>query len=226
MTDSPTHLKWPTFSRLSEIARQLDSSLSLTGILGQGVPEITETLLRWYPSIAVGSESRHVKSTFYFEKGMLLEGKEFRQFLPLLVRTENAEIIAFISFQVDTDARSLTSPLGIVAPTFRGKGIAYFGPKLLEAIAREMSCGFAYYYVTTETIAQQKVAEALNFSLLGVMPAWDRDLIEGIPQRVTELIYGKIMQTDEPIRMLSAANLTERSIKIIQELLPGALSGE
>ena len=74
-----------------------------------------------------------------------------------------------------------------------------------------MNVGLIYYYVTLETIAQQKVAEALGFSIVGIFPSWDRDLIDGSVQRVSEAVYAKPLRSFDQERLPNQDNLTERT---------------
>lgn len=209
MNSNINTVNWPSFDKLNQIAEKINPEIRLAGISSQQIPEIISKLKDWYPAIQIGMESRHLYSEYYTENCVLTDMGTGKQYLPLLVQSKDGVTVGFISFQADPTARSLTSPLGVVNPSFRGKGIAYFGPNLLEAIGNELKFSLIYYFVTLETIAQQKVAETLGFKIVGIFPSWDRDLIDGKPQRVSEAVYAKPLTESDQIRLPLSSNLTE-----------------
>lgn len=208
------NVNWPSFDELSLIAQKINPEITVTGIATDQVPELISKLKEWYPAIQVGMESRHLSLEYYTDNSVLIDKGRGKLNLPLLVQSKEGVTIGFISFQAEPAARNLTSPLGIVNPNYRGKGIAYFGPNLLEAIGKEIQYSLIYYFVTLETIAQQKVAEALGFKIIGIFPSWDRDLIDGQPQRVSEAVYGKRLDGMDINRLPLPTNLTENTKKL------------
>lgn len=204
-------VNWPSFDKLSLIAQQINPEIKVAGVAINQVPELISKLKEWYPAIQIGMESRHLSLEYYNDNCVLVDQGKGKVNLPLLVQSKDGVVIGFISFQADAAARNLTSPLGVVNPSYRGKGIAYFGPNLLEAIGKELKYSLVYYFVTLETIAQQKVAETLGYKIVGIFPSWDRDLIEGQPQRVSEAVYAKPLSGIEVNRAPQPNNLTEKT---------------
>ncbi len=211
MENKITFVNWPSFEKLNLIAQNINSEIKVAGIATDQVSELILKIKEWYSAIQVGMESRHLSLEYYNHNCVLVDKGEGKLSLPLLVQSKEGVTIGFISFQADAAARNLTSPLGIVNPSYRGKGIAYFGPNLLEAIGKELQYSLVYYFVTLETIAQQKVAEALGYKIVGIFPSWDRDLIEGQSQRVSEAVYAKSLSGSEINRLPLPTNLTEKT---------------
>lgn len=219
-------VNWPSFETLSLIAQQINPEINVAGVTTNQIPELISNLKDWYPAIQVGMESRHLSLNYYNDNCVLTDKGIGRTNLPLLVQSKDGLTIGFISFQADPAARNLTSPLGIVNPNYRGKGIAYFGPNLLEAVGKKLQYSLVYYFVTLETIAQQKVAEALGFKIVGIFPSWDRDLIDGQPQRVSEAAYAKSLNGSEATRLPIPTNLTEKTKKLWDFLFGDLKSNE
>ncbi len=204
-------MTWPSFDKLNKIAENINAEIRVSAISKDQIQIVISNLRQWYPAIQVGAESKHLSDRFYLNDSYLADGDSARPNLPLIVTSQDGTMVGFISFQIDRSSEALTSLLGVVNPLFRGKGIAYFGPCFLEAIGKQMNVGLIYYYVTLETIAQQKVAEALGFSIVGIFPSWDRDLIDGSVQRVSEAVYAKPLRSFDQERLPNQDNLTERT---------------
>lgn len=190
-------VNWPSFEKLNQIAQEINPEIKLAGLSSDQVPDMILKLKEWYPEIQIGMESRHLHFNYYNESCVLLDKGMGNKYLPLLVQSKDDVTIVFICLQADPASKNLTSPLGVVNPSYRGKGIAYFGPNLLEVIGKELQYNLVYYFVTLETIAQQKVAEALGYNIIGIFPSWDRNLIDGLPQRVSEAVYAKPLNSSD-----------------------------
>ena len=69
-----------------------------------------------------------------------------------------------------------------------------FGPLLLERIGRAIGAELAYYFATLKTRHQQVLAERSGYTLVGIVPAYDRDMVSaGKIKRVYEAIYAKVL---------------------------------
>jgi len=164
--------KWPSEDCIAQIARSVVPDIDIHLIHTSEIPNTIAMLRRWYPAIEVGAESRYLSSEFFLNNCTLRGFDNSHNILPVIV-SSNEQNIGFMSFELNAQASQLTSSLGVVNPEFRGKGIGYLGPQLLEAVALEMKIAFIYYFVTLENIMQQKIAEKLGFQLIGIFPSWD-----------------------------------------------------
>ncbi len=218
-------LNWPNDEQLNLLLKSIDMPFAVERLLSSELVNFIENLKSWYPAIQIGSESRHLEQEFYLKECQLGEpggGTEVihRDFLPLKVLNEpSGQCIGFINFQWCRRSMTLSSPMGVVDPKYRGKGVAYLGPKLLEALGRRLDVEMLYYYATLENIAQQKVAESLGYQIMGFMPSWDLDLVEGSPMRVTECIYTKQLPSTHPLKKPQKSNLTETTLALYEKLV-------
>ncbi len=143
-----------------------------------------------------------------------------RDILPLVLRHGEA-IILFLSLERNAAALTLTARLGVIEPGHRGSKLAYLGPGLLEAFARAMGYGLAYYAVTLKIPHQQRVAEKMGFHLVGILPAIDRDMVRpGTVKRVFEAVYAKILVPMDQVEMPSPENMTEQTLKLFNFMFP------
>jgi hypothetical protein len=172
---------------------QLPPNYSLCRMQADDVSVVTERLAKWYPDIRVGMESPHLDGDFYFEQASL-EGYPDTVLLPLVVRHSEDGIVAVITYEKNSLSRTITSRLGVLSPEHRGSGLALLGPILLERIGRAIGAELAYYFATLKTRHQQVLAERTGYTLVGIVPAHDRDMIRpGEVKRVYEAIYAKVL---------------------------------
>ena len=53
--------------------------------------------------------------------------------------------------------------------------------------------------------------------MVGIVPAFDRDLMrDGAVKRVFEAIYAKVLVSDDAVQLPEAANLTEKTLIVLQ----------
>ena len=163
------------------------------------VPETVAKLREWYPDIVVGAESGHLTPEFYLEQTTLVGIEPERSIFPIVARHKDG-IVAMITFERNPLSRTITCRMGAVAPEHRGSGLALLGPLLLEKIGRAIGAELAYYYATLKTPHQQVLAERMRYTLVGIVPAIDRDMIQpGETKRVHEAIYAKVLVGNDAI---------------------------
>lgn len=151
-----------------------------------------------YPDIEVGSESRFTSSAFFTGelKERAREGWENYARLHLLIR-EADRFVFFITLEKNDHARTIASPMAVVAPHYRGHHLAIVGPTLLREIGKAIGAEMAYYFSSLRVPQLQKIAERAGFQLVGIIPAFDRDMVAPATiRRVFEGIYAQILTAD------------------------------
>jgi hypothetical protein len=172
---------------------QLPANYRLCRMQAGDVSVVTARLAQWYPDIRVGMESPHLQDAFYFEHASL-EGYPETVLLPLVIRHSEDGVVAVITYEKNSLSRTITSRLGVLSPEHRASGLALLGPMLLERIGRAIGAELAYYFATLKTRHQQVLAERSGYTLVGIVPAYDRDMIRpGEIKRVYEAIYAKVL---------------------------------
>jgi len=179
---------------------------------------LTSKIVAWYPDIVVGSESRHTRQEFYIDECFLKGGDPQRSILPVVAKFKG-EIVAFASFERNSDSRTLTCPLGVVAPEHRKSGISVLGWGLIEVLGRSMGAEMIYAYATLKSPHQQVLAEKYGFQLVGIIPGNDRDMVSpGEVRRVYEGLYVKVLCEDELLIQPNPEALTPKT-KALWEFL-------
>jgi hypothetical protein len=208
------------------------SGYQLVPMSRSDVAEVTRKLGEWYPDIVVGAESCHLDPEFYHAQVMLDETQIDRPIFSAVAKHDQA-IVAMITFEKNSRALTITSRMGAVAPEHRGPGLGLLGPVLLEKIGRAIGAELAYYFATLKTPHQQVLAERSRYRLVGIVPAFDRDMIRpGEVKRVYEAIYAKVLVEPEGVLTPPAEALTIRTRALFNALfdpatgLPPQATGE
>jgi hypothetical protein len=190
--------KMPTGYRLMQLQRD-------------DVPQLVDNLRQWYPDIVVGAESCHLTPEFYYQQTLLVGTEGERNIYPMISKHGDA-IVAMLTFERNPLSLTITSRMGAVAPEHRGSGLALLGPLLLEKVGRAIGAELAYYFATLKTPHQQVLAERMGYRMVGIVPAFDRDMIRpGEIKRVHEAIYAKVLVSSDALSVPSPSNLTFRS---------------
>jgi len=198
----------------------MPQSYNLRQMAREDVPEITTNLRLWYPDIVVGSESCHLSEDFYYRNTALLGQPGEWSIFPIVVKHGDVPV-GMITYERNVDARTITSRMGALSAEHRGSGLALLGPILLEKIGRAMGAELAYYYATLKSRDQQVLAERMRFTLVGIVPAFDRDMIRpGEVRRVHEAIYAKVLAGAEALAPPERETLTRRT-KAVWDVLFG-----
>ena len=178
------------------------------------VATVVRALGGWYPDIVVGAESCHLTEEFYLSQTALIDASEERSILPIVARFHD-EIVGMITYEKNVDARTITCRMGAVAPEHRGTGLAMFGPILLEKIGAAIGAELALYYATLKTKDQQVLAERMRYQLVGIVPAFDRDMVQpGEIKRVYEALYAKVLISSDGVVKPPLSALSFRTRKV------------
>jgi hypothetical protein len=215
---------WPNLADL-QLPVSILTEYSLERLLRQDVPAVTVALAAWYPDISIGAESRHLSEAFYYEETWVDPCDELRRILPVVAKYK-MDIVALLTIQSDPAARTVHSPMGAVAPDHRHVGLAQLGPGILEAVGRAIGAELAYYFTTLKTRHQQIIAERLGYRLVGIVPAFDRDMVAPeCEKRVYEALYAKVLVPNEKILVPSKECLTENTQRLMRLLFPEHYAG-
>jgi hypothetical protein len=187
-------MQWPALSDLLGDL-QLPPGYAIEPLRGPDVPAVVRALRAWYPAIVVGMESCHLRERFYYDQVQLAEAAAPRDVLALVLRHAGDQaLVGLLTLERNTPAQTLTSRMGALAPAHRRAALGALGPLLLEAAARRMGAGLAYYFATLQSRHQQLIAERAGFQLVGIVPAYDLDMVApDAPQRVFEALYAKVL---------------------------------
>jgi len=189
----------------------------------ENVLPTVDALRRWYPEILVGAESCHLTADFYNHHTLLRGTSDDRPVFPIVAKHDEA-IVGMITFEKNSLSRTITCRLGAVDPQHRGT-LGLLGAMLLEKVGRAIGAELAYYFATLKSLHQQVLAERLRYQLVGIVPAFDRDMVrEGEVKRVYEAIYAKVLVSDDAVQLPEATNLTEKTQAVWQTLF-GSLQG-
>ncbi|HKU44728.1 MAG TPA: hypothetical protein VJR89_41495 [Polyangiales bacterium] len=175
----------------------------------EDVPIAASRIRQWYPDIVVGMESPHLSEAFWLEHTLLAGETEDRALFPIVARHAQDGVVAVITYEKNSLARSITSRLGVLAAEHRHTGLGLLGPILLEELGRAIGAELAYYFATLKTKHQQVIAERRGFRLVGIVPGYDRDMINpGETKRVYEALYAKLLVGPEQVFTPPASALT------------------
>ena len=208
-------MNWPTVDQLTALA-PLPDGYSYAFPTRTDIGQIIRALTEWYPGIAVGNASCHMRESFYTDRVHMGDGDE-RDFLITLLKWQG-EIAAIFSVERDVDSRVIYGRIGAIAPEHRGAHLSRALLALEEAIGRSMSMGMVYGLATLKYPYFQRTFERMGWQLIGIMPGFDQELVaQGKIRRVYEAIYVKVL---EPATLLppDKANMTE-AVRGLYELL-------
>jgi len=181
------------------------------------LPALVAQVARWHPDIRVGAGSCYLRPDFYRDK-VVLEGGPDRDVLVLLVK-QGERTAALWSVERDPDALSLYGKMMIVAPEDRRAGIALALVQGTEPLARASAAQYIYVHATLKVRYMQDALERAGYRLLGLLPGYDRELVEpGVVKRVFGALYGKVLVGEDGLQRPQPANLTPRA-RALWELL-------
>jgi GNAT superfamily N-acetyltransferase len=215
-------MKWPTVNQLTELA-PLPSGYSYAFPTRTEIPQIVLALQEWYPGIAVGNASCHMRESFYTDRVFLGEADD-REFLVTLLKYEN-QIAAIFSVERDLDSRVIYGRIGAISPEHRGAHLSRALLSLEEAIGRAMGMGMVYGLATLKYPYFQRTFERMGWQLIGIMPGFDQELVAPDEvRRVYEAVYVKVL---EPNKLLAPDrnNMTEAVRELYDLLFERSRSG-
>lgn len=198
-------------------ALELPAGYDIEQLGAEDVDTLTECLRAWYPDIVVGMESPHLDPAFYHAHTSLRGGVD-RAVLPLVLKHQHAGIVGAVTYEKNPLSRTVFGRLGALAPEHRG-ALGLLGPMLLERVGRAVGAELVHYYATLKTRHQQVIAERAGFTLVGIAPAHDRDMVSpGEVKRVYEALYGKVLVEGHDVLVPDRSQLTARTRKVFEAL--------
>lgn len=185
-----------------------------------GIADVVRSLADWYPGIAVGNASCHLRESFYRDK-VVLDGEPERDFFVLLLMNDR-ELAGVLSVERDRDSEVIYGRVGAVSPRYRGLNLSEAFPALIETMGRCMGMGMVYGLATLKVPYMQAKFERLGWQLIGIIPGFDREMVQpGIVKRVYEAIYAKVLVDDEDFVRPSYMDMTARTSALFELLYPG-----
>ena len=208
-------MKWPTVEQLTALA-PLPSGYAYEFPTRADIVQIIRALGDWYPGIAVGNASCHMRESFYTDRVYLGHEQE-RDFLVTLLKHQG-ETAAIFSVERDVDSRVIYGRIGAIAPAHRGAHLSRALLALEEAIGRSMSMGMIYGLATLKYPYFQRTFERMGWQLIGIMPGFDQEVVTpGEVRRVYEAIQVKVLEPNTLLRP-EKGNMTE-AVRDLYELL-------
>jgi GNAT superfamily N-acetyltransferase len=210
---------WPTEAQLSAAA-PLPAGYRYERLSRARVPALIDFLHASYPGIEVGNASCHLREDFYATR-VSLEGEADRDFFVMLFM-HGQELAGMHSTERDVDSEVLYGRIGAIAPAHRGQGLATGFLAMMEAMGRTMRAGMVYGLATLKYPQMQRGFERRGWILVGIMPGFDRELVEpGVVRRVYESVYVKLLIPESELLRPRADDLTTAGRTLFELLYPG-----
>ncbi|WP_020070568.1 hypothetical protein [Paraburkholderia caledonica] len=183
------------------------------------IAAVSECVRRWYPDISVGSASCFLDPQFY-EKEVSLADEDETDLMVYVCRHEH-EVVSMYSLERFQESKVIQGRLAVVSPAHRESGLSRFGPFIIDKQACAMGMAMAYNHVSLKNIHAQKLVERAGFSLVGIIPASDRELVElGIPKFVPEALYAKVYARSDELFVPSEECMTPTVRELWHRLFP------
>src|SRR5262245_51916900 len=210
--------KWPSVEEMTARA-PLPSGYRYQYLDRQQVPTLITALRAWYPGIAVGNASCHLRESFYTDR-VCLDGELDRDLLVVTFKQAD-ELVGVFSVERDADSQVLYGRIGAIAPEHRGSRLSRNILLLEEALGRAMGMGMVYGLATLKHPHMQATFERMGWKLIGITPGFDQEVVEpGVVKRVYEALYAKVLAPEELLRP-RAQDLTLGVKALFDVLFPG-----
>ncbi len=214
-------MRWPKIDALLATV-PVPSGYQVEQLASADIPGLIERLRSWYGDIQVGAESCHLREAFYKNEVQLADLPGERKVLACIVR-QAGPMVGMFSFEYNEDARSLFGRLGVLAPEHRGRHIADTGLMLQESVARAVGAEVILHFATLKSPHSQRMHERLGFRAVGIVPAYDRDMVEpGKVRRVFEALYVKVLASPDTVLRPSPDNMTPSVRALYEHLFDGS----
>jgi hypothetical protein len=212
-------MRWPSIQAITAAA-PLPAGYHYEYLDRREIPALISALETWYPGIAVGNASCHLRRDFYEEK-VCLDGRFDPDFLVVLFK-RGTELVGMFSGERDLDSEVLYGRVGVIAPAHRGARLSRNILLLEEALGRAMGMGMIYGLCTLRYPQMQVTFERLGWQLIGITPGFDREVVApGVVKRVYEAIYAKVLVPEDELLRPRAKDLTPAAKALIDLLFPG-----
>lgn len=211
-------MKWLAIDEISTLV-PLPEGYRYERLQRSGVPALIDAIARWYPDISVGAGSCYLREDFYRDK-VFFDG-EAETDVSVVLFLHGDELAGMWSFEREPDALSLYGKLLIVAPEHRGAKLANAAMAGTERVGRAMGAEFMYAMATLKMPNMQRALERAGYRLLGFVPGYDREVIEGgAVKRVFEAVYAKVLVSEDELLRPDPANLTPGTRALFELLFP------
>ncbi len=202
-------MRWPSIANLLS-GIQVPSGYEVDFLSETEIELLISKISSWYPALATGSESCHLDPNFYRREVNLKEAKDDRDICVAIVKF-GEEIVALYSLGADWKANWLGGKLTVIAPEHRNANLGYLCMAIFERAGHLVKAGMIWVTGTLQHPYTQKLMEKCNFRLCGIVPACDRDTIDGKPRYVTEALYVKVLAPSNELQEIKPENLTDRT---------------
>ena len=210
---------WPSVDDITARA-PLPAGYHYEYLRSEQVPMLISALEVWYPAIAVGNASCHLREAFYASE-VCLDGELERDFLVVLFMCNN-ELVGMFSAERDADSRVLYGQLCAISPSHRGSHLSRNALLLEEALGQAMGMGMVYGLATLNYPHMQVTFERMGWQLIGITPGFDQEVVApGAVKRVYEAIYAKVLVSAEDLLRPRAKDLTPAVKALFDLLYPG-----
>jgi hypothetical protein len=211
-------MPWPDVDKLSERA-PLPAGYRYELLSRTDISETVNAFASWYPGIAVGNASCHLREAFYREK-VVLDDEPERDFFVVLFRKDQ-ELVGVLSVERDRDSEVLYGRVGAISPQHRGLNLSERFPGLIEALGRSMGMGMVYSLATLKVPYMAEKFERQGWQLIGIIPGFDREMVEpGIVKRIYEAIYTKVLVDETDFMIPRRSAMTPKTAALFDLLYP------
>jgi hypothetical protein len=210
-------MRWPSIDDVTAMA-PLPSGYRYDYLRSHEIQALIAKLGAWYPGIAVGTASCHMRAGFYEDK-VCLDGQRERDFLVVLLKMGD-DLAGMLSVERDADSEVLYGRLGAISAEHRGSRLSRNIPLLMEALGRTMGAGMVYGLATLTHPYMQATFERVGWHLSGIMSAFDKEEVApGNVRRVYEAVYSKVLAPEELLRP-RARDMTPAVKSLFERLYP------
>jgi hypothetical protein len=210
---------WPEARELAATC-PLPAGYRYQRLTRRDIAETIRAFAAWYPGIAVGNASCHLRASFYEERVALDRASE-RDFYVVLVR-KGRELVGVLSVERDHDSAILYGRVGAISPRHRGLRLSERFPTLIEALGRTMGMGMVYGLATLKHPYMAEKFEQMGWQLIGIIPGFDIEVVEaGAVKRVYEAIYTKVLADERDFLRPRRADMTPKAAALFDVLFPG-----
>lgn len=209
-------MRWPSLEELMQHGA-IPEGVTLRHWTDAELDELPAIIRAWYPAATVGAESLFLDPAFL--RGELVRPDAPDRDILSWAICEQGRVVGFQSFQRDLGARALHGRLGFLAPDARSGFLGALGFSLFEALGRLSGAELLQVWVTLAHKGQQLFAERRGWTLAGLVPGFDRDLLpDGSVKRVMEGLYVKLLVEPDALQWPDEAQLTPRTRRVLSAL--------
>jgi hypothetical protein len=212
-------MKWPSFNTVSSKI-SLPPGYGLSQLKTAEIDHLLKQIPFWYPDALVGEESYHLQKSFWLTSVQLAEVEDDRDFFPVMI-SWNGDFVGFFTIEKNPRALTVMGRLGAVAAEHRGVGLSQIVPPVIEALGREIGAEAVLQIVTMKSHHMQSISEQFGYTLCGILPGFDRDMVKpGVVKRVCEAYYIKLLVDESELQIPKSSSLTDATRNLWEFLFP------